>query len=110
MDQGALRCIQLNLNGWRSQELDKLLHDEKPDVVMLQETSLKEIKNCSIKGYAVFRQDRITARVGEGASVSGGGLITLIRDDAAAHNKLSIIQLLKLYLGKIMLLKFSKLK
>ena len=99
LDKGSLKCIQINCNGWKSQELEKLLYDEKPDVVMIQETKLKEIKKCSVNGYVVFRRDRMTARGGENATVSGGGLVTLIKDDAASHTKFSIVEMSELDLG-----------
>ena len=99
VDNGSIKCMQLNLNGWKSAQIDKKLDEVRPQVAIFSETHLNESKNCSVKGYVIFRQDRITARGGEGAPVSGGGLVTLIRDDAETRSMLSIIEMPKLDSG-----------
>ena len=86
-----LSFLQLNANGLKSRkvELSKLLDRIKPDVVLLQETGLKQGINIDFPGYCVFRKDRITPR--GGAGVKGGGLLTLVKvrsDDTLACRKL----------------------
>ena len=95
-----LKCMQLNCNGWKLNEIEHILAIEKPDVFMIQETKLDAIKQSSIRNYHIARRDRTTARQGIGATVKGGGLVTLIRDDEEARRTLSIIEMPELNLGE----------
>jgi Reverse transcriptase (RNA-dependent DNA polymerase)/Endonuclease-reverse transcriptase len=78
-----LKVWQWNCRSIRTTRAEFLyrLASEKPDLVLLQETWLREGEAFNVPGYTAFRKDRLVARGGEGQDVRGGGLLTLIRDD-----------------------------
>ena len=95
----GLKCLQLNLCHWKQEEINHLLDIQKPDVVLLQETWLRKEDVCKVDGYHVERRDRKTARGGDNAKITGGGLVILIKDDAQSQTKFSIVQMEELELG-----------
>ena len=80
----GLKIIQWNCD-WMATKVDELaglVREEKPDVVVLQETKLREgDPTPHIEGYVVTRSDRKTRR--PLATARGGGLAVVMREGIA---------------------------
>lgn len=72
----------MNVNGLcgagKKRELEDLLENLNPDLVLLQETHLKPLSTFEIAGYTTYRSDRKTPRR-TGEAISGGGVANLVR-------------------------------
>ena len=79
--QRHLRVLQVNVNGWRARQgaLEHLLREQRPDVVLLQETKIKPgDRTPPTPGFAALRRDRTIHRGGN--AQPQGGLATLVRE------------------------------
>nr|KAG5709634.1 hypothetical protein BaRGS_001684 [Batillaria attramentaria] len=78
MPDGSLVFVQWNADGLRKKkpELQEFLKKEKVDIICIQETHLTDAHRFSIRGYQLFRHDRIHR--------SKGGILTLIRNKIPA--------------------------
>ena len=62
------------------EDSSKAVEDNKPHVIMLQESLLKStVSKVGLNNYFCHRLDRITAARGREAAVKGGGLLTFVR-------------------------------
>ena len=71
----------MNVDGIRTRktEIAKMIEDNKPDVLCLQETKLRPENIVKVHGYTCFRRDRVTGR--SGTDVNGGGLMILVKEN-----------------------------
>ena len=84
----GLTVMSWNMNGWgvrtKSGDLQRLLKEKRPAVVMLQETRLRadpgNLVNGVFHGYSFFGQPRTTP-VRQDKVVCGGGVAFLVRND-----------------------------
>lgn len=69
------KIMQWNCQGISNNYADliNLIHDENPDIILLNETWLKPDRNFKIKNYHIERLDRVDG-------VRGGGIATLIKN------------------------------
>ena len=77
--------LQWNADGVRSKrvELEKFIHDLKPDIVVLQETKLTSKDLFQIRGYHTLRTDRRRGRRAD--TTAGGGVATHGKGRHAIH-------------------------
>lgn len=78
LENHNLKIISLNINSLinisRRVELTKFLSDNKPDIVLLNETKLNPKHKIKFIGYNIIRRDRPRA-------TQGGGIAILIRQN-----------------------------
>ncbi len=68
-----LKILNWNLNSIKNKlpELQILLAQNSPDIILLQETRLKPIENFILKNYALFRKDLASDSIAKGGVLIG---------------------------------------